>query len=362
MDQKREFLRGMAAGLAGDSLPGIPAELESAIAPFWAAGPPEIDLIEVAVRLGSREAVPVALRRLEDSSTSEAEKTAVLRLLAERRDAGVVGPALTLMRGPASAALRREALAAVQAAGGDDVGAAVLEQATRHDQEWKAACLSVLSARRSWSLLVLDAVDGGQMAPADVPRATVSALQKSVGREHASRIARHWGTINQTPETKRRRLTELAAVLDENPGHAASGREVFGLLCGQCHALHGEGKSLGPDLTGIDRGDRDGLLHAIVDPSASVLPDYMAFELVLKARPGESERTLIGFIQDETANGLIMIDAAGTRTAVATTEIAKLTALPISLMPEGLVDGLSAAQVRDLFAWLQSAPTAKTGP
>lgn len=361
MDQKREVLRGMAAGLAGDSLPGIPAELESAIAPFWAAGPPDIELIEVAVRLGSREAVPLALRRLDDPATSEADRVALLRLLAERRDARVVGPALPLMRQSTSAELRREALAALQAAGGDEVGAAVLEQATRHDDTWKAACLSALSGRRAWSLLVLDAVDGGQLAPADIPRATVSALQKSVGREHAPRVARHWGAINQTPEAKRRRLEELTAVLDESPGNAASGRQVFGLLCAQCHPLHGEGKALGPDLTGIDRGDRDGLLHAIVDPSASVLPDYMAFEVALKARAGESERTLIGFIQDETANGLTMVDTAGTRTAVATSEIARRTALPISLMPEGLVDGLSAAQVRDLFAWLQSPPPPKAG-
>ncbi len=358
IEDKRELLRGMASGLAGDTVAAIPAELESAIAPMWAAGPPDMDLLAVAVRLGSRGAVPLALERLADDAAAEADRAALLRLLAERRDARVVAPALDLMRRSPVAALRREALAAVQAAGGDDAGPAVLEQMQRHDQEWRAACLAVLATRAAWALLVLDAVDAGKVRAPDVPREAVSALQKAAGRAHAPRIARHWGAVNQTPEAKRRRLDEVAAQLQEAPGDPAAGREIFGRLCAQCHTFHGEGRALGPDLTGIDRGDRDGLLHAIVDPSASVLPDFMGFQVTLKAAAGESPRTIVGFIQEETANGLTIIDVAGTRTAVAANDIAERAALPISIMPEGLLDALSAAQIRDLFAWLQSKPDA----
>jgi putative heme-binding domain-containing protein len=129
---------------------------------------------------------------------------------------------------------------------------------------------------------------------------------------------------------------------------------VFALVCASCHTLHGDGRQVGPDLTGIDRADRAGLLLSIIDPSASVLPDYMAFRLDLRPRPGEEKRQLIGFIQDETANSLALVDVAGTRTALAANDIAERAALPISLMPEGLLDGLSPAQIRDLFAWLAS--------
>jgi putative heme-binding domain-containing protein len=158
------------------------------------------------------------------------------------------------------------------------------------------------------------------------------------------------------PEAKQKRIAEVASLLVEKNGDPDAGRHLYSLLCAACHTLHGEGRPVGPDLTGIDRGDVGGLVHAIVDPSASVLPDFMGFQLTLTPRPGEDTRQLVGFIQDETANGLVIVDVAGTRTAVAARDIAERTALPISFMPEGLIDGLTTTQVRNLFAWLQSNP------
>lgn len=356
LEEKRELLRGMATGLAGDTVDSIPPELEAAFGPLWAAGPPDAGLILVAARLGSREAATLAVGALTRADTTEADRITLLRLLAERRDPRAREPALALLRDASTPALRQEALAAVQAFGTDDVGQAVLAQALSHEAAWRNACLTVLSSRPSWAALVLQAVEDGTLNAAQVPRDVVRSLLAVVGEEHKDRITKHWGTLNQTPESKQKRITELASQLAEAQGDPAAGRQTFALLCGTCHSLHGEGRVVGPDLTGIDRGDRGALLHSIVDPSASVLPDFMAFEVKLQARPGEEPRQIIGFIHDETANGLDITDVAGTRTSVATGDIAERNALPISIMPEGLLDALSAKQVRDLFAWLQSTP------
>ena len=148
-------------------------------------------------------------------------------------------------------------------------------------------------------------------------------------------------------------------MLAQGQGDATAGKTVFTSICAACHTLHGEGRKIGPDLTGIDRGNLDGLLHSIVDPNASVLPDFMAFHLKLKARVGDEERQMVGFIQTENANGLTIMDLAGTLTPVAGSDIAERTALAISIMPEGLLEAFSAQQVRDLFAYLQSNPVKK---
>jgi putative membrane-bound dehydrogenase-like protein len=355
-EDKRELLRGMAEGLAGDTISAIPPELEAAFGPLWSAGPPDPGLILVAVRLGSRDASPMAARLIGDDRAVETDRIALLRLLAERRAPQVLEPALALLREAPSAALRQEALAAAQAIGGDEAARTVLTQALRHDEAWKNASLTVLASRASWAGLLLDAVDAGTVPAAQVPRDVVRALQSVVGETGKPRLANHWGTVNQTPEAKQKRIGELAALLADGTGDPAAGHQVYSLLCAACHTLHGEGRAVGPDLTGIDRGDRGGLLHSIVDPSASVLPDYMAFSLKLHPRPGEEARQLVGFIHDETANGLSLTDVAGTRTAVAASDIAERTALPLSVMPDGLLDGLTPAQIRDLFAWLQSNP------
>jgi putative heme-binding domain-containing protein len=189
-----------------------------------------------------------------------------------------------------------------------------------------------------------------------VPRDVVKSLHQVATGPDRARITARWGTVNQTPDDKARRIATLTTQLAESPGDAAAGRQVFALLCAACHHLHGEGRNVGPDLTGIDRNDRAGLLQSIVDPSASVLPDFMAFTLKLRPRPGEEERQLAGFIQNETANGLTLVDTAGTRTPLASSDIAERTALPVSLMPDGLLDSLTSDQIRNLFAWLQSQP------
>ena len=361
-EDKREFLRGMAEGLAGDTINAIPPELEAAFGPLWSAGPPDPGLILIAVRLGSRDAVRLAAQLVTEDAASETDRIALLRLLAERRAPQALEPALALLREAPSTALRQEALAAAQAIGGDKAGRTVLAQALRHDEAWKIACLTTLASRASWASLLLDAVDTGTVPAAQVPRDVVRALQSVVDKTDKPRLTAHWGTLNQTPEAKQKRINELTTLLADGTGDPTAGRQVFSLLCANCHTLHGEGRLVGPDLTGIDRGDRGGLLHSIVDPSASVLPDYMAFSLTLRPRPGEEARQLIGFIHDETANGLTLTDVAGTRSAVAASDITERTALPLSVMPDGLLDGLAPTQIRDLFAWLQSDPgQAKAG-
>ena len=57
-------------------------------------------------------------------------------------------------------------------------------------------------------------------------------------------------------------------------GDLAKGRLVFNKMCAQCHILFGEGKKIGPDLTGSNRNDLHYVLENIIDPSAVIGKDY----------------------------------------------------------------------------------------
>jgi putative heme-binding domain-containing protein len=54
----------------------------------------------------------------------------------------------------------------------------------------------------------------------------------------------------------------------------------------------------------------------------------------------------------QDAGTVVLKDMAGQRHAARATDIEKLEAYPQSLMPEGLLGGLSDAELRDLFAYL----------
>ena len=105
--------------------------------------------------------------------------------------------------------------------------------------------------------------------------------------------------------------------------------------------------AVGPELTGYERGNPDFWLTALLDPNLEIREGYGAYTLTLKG--GE---TLMGLLMKQDANGVTLRDLAGQTHTARTEKIATLTALPVSLMPEGLLSGLEDGALRDLFAWL----------
>ena len=65
-----------------------------------------------------------------------------------------------------------------------------------------------------------------------------------------------------------------------------------------------------------------------------------------------SGETLLGLLVKQGAHGATVRDLAGQMHGARTEKIASLTALPVSLMPEGLLAGLDDAALRDFFAYL----------
>ena len=147
-------------------------------------------------------------------------------------------------------------------------------------------------------------------------------------------------------EKYRALLSAPAPALDLRRGH-----EVFTRACAVCHRLFGEGAAIGPDLTGSGRENRDYLLGNIIDPSAVVPRDFQLTVVTLA-----DGQTLSGIIAAQDAATLTLQTVAECR-VLERKQIASTETKPVSMMPEGLLNGLSDADVRDLFAFLmQSKP------
>ena len=133
------------------------------------------------------------------------------------------------------------------------------------------------------------------------------------------------------------------------------GRFIFNQTCAKCHTLFGEGGKIGPELTGAERKNRDWLLTSIIDPSAVIRPEYVAYNAILR-----DGRSLFGLVADPTPQTVTLIDPKGERTVLERSKIESLDPSSVSLMPEKLLDELTLDQLRDLFAYLQAdaAPAA----
>ncbi len=153
-------------------------------------------------------------------------------------------------------------------------------------------------------------------------------------------------------DAKKRRLGPLAEKALAQ-GNAASGRahwEAGKGTCIACHKVGDTGRAIGPDLSriGAIRTERD-LLESILFPSNTLARDYEAH--IVETISGQ---TLAGVIRSHTAEGLLLVDAAGQEINVAHEQILSNTVLPMSLMPMGLDGTLSEPELLDLVAYLRS--------
>ena len=135
----------------------------------------------------------------------------------------------------------------------------------------------------------------------------------------------------------------------------SAGRQIFQRTCANCHQLFDAGKKIGPDITGSQRNNLDYLLENLIDPSGVVAKDYQV-HLVITA----SGRIVTGQVIAESERA-VTIQTVNEKLVIPAEEIEDRSVLPVSMMPDGLLQKLSTEQVRDLVGYLASPKAGSTG-
>jgi putative heme-binding domain-containing protein len=159
------------------------------------------------------------------------------------------------------------------------------------------------------------------------------------------------------PEEQRaRRLGDIirAEEILALAGDPARGRELFmngtAMPCKNCHRVGDTGSTLGPDLTQIGKKyNRTQLLETILEPSKTIEPKYATH--LVETKQGQVHA---GILAERTVREVVLRTVRDTEVRVATADIAEISPFPQSLMPEGALRDLTAAQAADLIAFLES--------
>jgi putative heme-binding domain-containing protein len=145
----------------------------------------------------------------------------------------------------------------------------------------------------------------------------------------------------------RRSIPELARM----PGDPRRGAEVFSretTACLKCHRANGQGADFGPDLSGVGaKLAKEALFEAILDPSAGIAFGYEAWQIEL--RDGDEA---YGVLAGETADELTLKTQGGLLRRYRQNDIVKRERQPLSIMPAGLEQAMSAQDLADLVAYL----------
>ena len=126
------------------------------------------------------------------------------------------------------------------------------------------------------------------------------------------------------------------------------------LKCSTCHRIRGEGKTIGPDLSNLVAKDPISVLKDIKEPSASINPDYVAYNVGLK-----NGETLTGFVRAQDEQSLRLVAADGKESILKRADVKSLSPSSTSLMPSGLLDSANEGPVRDLLTYLLNAPPSR---
>jgi putative heme-binding domain-containing protein len=230
-----------------------------------------------------------------------------------------------------------------------EVPPALIDRFMGFPVEARAAAMGALTSRPAYALALLDAVAAGKIGRDQLTAFHVRQLTQLKDAEVDRRVAAVWGRFGSTSGEKVAQIGKLEAIFNEAPLWAYDGRaggEHFKKLCASCHQMQGEGRRLGPELTGAGRNGVRYYLENIIDPNAVIGTDYQM--TTVETRSGEITS---GIVAGETS-GTVTLRTATEEVVIPKSEIVQRATSESSLMPEGLMDSLNEREQIELLKFL----------
>ena len=250
--------------------------------------------------------------------------------------------------------MRKHVIAALRSDPGPATAEVLVSRLSDFGKIQRNDAINLLASRADMALVLLKAVEKKEISASIISPVLLDQFDAFGNRDISDLIKRNWsrggGEVN---------IAELKKKIEEwekklNPvvmakADVSRGRQMYGLVCGNCHKLFGEGIALGPDLTGSNRGDLHYVLENVLAPSAVVGKDYLVQVFTLK-----DESVVSGMVREENADFAKVALPGGAAVDVKLADVVKRETKSMSLMPSGLFEAMTLEMVADLVKYLAS--------
>ncbi len=162
--------------------------------------------------------------------------------------------------------------------------------------------------------------------------------------------------VKPRPVVKQWKMDDLVSQLNkiDKGRNFQRGKEAYLVgQCIKCHRFGNDGGAVGPDLTAVSsRFSRRDILESILEPSKVISEQYQ--NVIVSTTAG---KLVTGRLMDQTADTIVIQPdpLSPERVAVRREDVEAVRPSKVSPMPEHLVDVLTADEVLDLIAYLESA-------
>jgi putative membrane-bound dehydrogenase-like protein len=350
--QLQKALTGLEEGLRGIAFNSLPEKFRKSVDKLKAAkGEPELS---AGLRKRQPESIQKAKAVIASEKSSLTDRLTYIRILGENDIPEGVPTLLSLLSSAsASGAIKQAALSSLGRYENAEIGERVVKlypDILRADPDVRLAALSVLTSRPEWAKSLLASVQGIKtIKPEEISMEMVNRIKQLGSPELTSELHRIWPMARETSGSERQtRISLIQKILKDGNGVGVNGKELYINRCGACHKLFGEGEDIGPELTGYDRRDVNYFILNTVDPNADIREGYATY--TLKTKTGQ---TIVGRLIERSGQTVKIKPMTGEAITLSMKEVDALEPLPVSLMPERLLDDLSEQQIRDLFQYIK---------
>jgi putative membrane-bound dehydrogenase-like protein len=321
-----------------------------------ATGASRSRLIGLGSRWGSRrleqfaaEITAALLAQIEDEKQPEAARIAAAGQLVDFRksDAKVAENLLKNVTPRTSPTLATGLVEAIGHSDAGAVGGTLVESLGALTPAVRPVALRVLLTRPDWTRSLIDAIDKGRIAFAELSLDQKQSLAAHPDKAIAERAKQLLAKGGGLPDPDRQKVVEELLPLIKQTGNPALGKEIFKKHCTKCHIHSGEGTRIGPDLTGMAVHPKEELLIHIIDPSRSVEGNFRVYAVVTN-----DGRVTNGLLASESKTAIELFDAEGKKHAIQREDIDELVASTKSLMPEGFEKQISKEELSNLLEFL----------
>jgi len=303
-----------------------------------------------------RQAVSGAWPLVNDPKADPVTRAAAVRLLGRGENAPADDLALlaTFLQAGTEAPLQSAALESLRRQRGPRLAELLLKNSGWNSPAFRANAANLLLSRDEWAGELLHALEQGTVSPGEI---SIPNRQRFLKHANAS-LRERAEKLFAPPSSSVGRAGVLAKyqTVAALAGQSKNGADVFEKNCSSCHAYHGRGHAVGPNLAEFAGKSAPDFVLAILDPNAAINPNFLAWNIETK-----DGRNLVGVVKGETTSSLTLIQGGGVEENILRSDIKEIRASSLSLMPEGLEQNMNPQQVADLIAWIKEGDAIVAG-
>ncbi|MFM7037471.1 MAG: PVC-type heme-binding CxxCH protein [Planctomycetaceae bacterium] len=343
-----ELLASFRAGLAGLARIAAPANWPDVDRTLRAASNPEITRAAdgLAALFGDGTALADLRTLAADAAADPLARQQAIQALAQAKDSESVPILIRLLNDRAA---YDAAIVAMAAFDSPEIASELVRRLPGFKDGNRSLAIDTLSSRQAWAEQLIAAIEADRIPARELTAAQVRQLLAFNDPHIREVLEARWGVVQETPEARLAAVEKWRSLLTPEKLADASiehGAELFKQSCASCHKLYGEGKNIGPDLTGANRSNLEYLLLNLIDPSAVVPRQFTTSVIVLN-----DGRVLTGVVVSTTDQTLV-VQTDREQVTLARSDIEETRDTGKSLMPDGMLDKLTEEQVRDLFGFM----------